>query len=121
MDGNQVAIIDFSDCGWGPHVYDIATALVYYKYPWVWEVEPEFNYPELEAALLAGYATERPLPSNLDQALPVCFAARLLVLVQWIMDVLEDIDATTFTRKSIANSIDHLRRFCSGHADGQTP
>jgi len=121
VDGNQLAIIDFSDCGWGPHAYDIASALVYYKYPWVWDKEPSFDYPELEAALLAGYGTERRIPENLGQALPICFAARLLVLVQWILDVLEDVDATTFTRKSVANSIGHLRQFCrdnGGHDPG---
>lgn len=120
IDGDQVAIIDFSDCGWGPYAYDIASALVYYKFPWVWDEEPQFNYAELEAALLVGYASERSIPENLEQALPICFAARLLVLIQWIMDVLGDIDATTFTRKSIANSIEHLRQFCTDKADGQS-
>lgn len=112
VDGEQLAIIDFSDCGWAPYAYDIASALVYYKFPWVWDDEPCLNYQGLEAALLAGYASERPIPQNLAQALPVCFAARLLVLVQWILDELEDVDATSFTRKSVANSIDHLRQFC---------
>jgi len=120
VDGDQVAIIDFSDCGWGPYAYDIASALVYYKYPWVWDEEPQFNYDELERALLAGYALERKIPENLEQALPVCFAARLLVLVQWILDVLGDIDATDYTRKSIANSLDFLRRFCRENADVQS-
>lgn len=119
VDGDQVAIIDFSDCGWGPYAYDIASALVYYKFPWVWEEEPQFNYHEVEAALLAGYASKRPIPENLEQTLPICFAARLLVLVQWILDVLEDVDATAFTRKAIANSIEHLRQFCSDNADDQ--
>ena len=26
VDGNQLALIDFSDCGWGPYAYDIASA-----------------------------------------------------------------------------------------------
>jgi len=116
VDGDQVAIIDFSDCGWGPYAYDIASVLVYFKFPWVWDEEPHFNYQDLETALLEGYASERPIPENLKQAHPICFAARLLVLVQWILDVLEDVDATAFTRKSIANSIEHLRRFCVDNA-----
>jgi Ser/Thr protein kinase RdoA (MazF antagonist) len=119
VDGDQLAIIDFSDCGWGPYAYDIASALVYYKFPWVWDEEPCFDYQELEAALLVGYASERPIPENLGQALPICFAARLLVLVQWILDVLDDVDATSFTRKSIANSIVHLRQFCRDNAEHQ--
>jgi Ser/Thr protein kinase RdoA (MazF antagonist) len=118
IDGDHVAILDFSDCGFGPYAYDIASALVYYKYPWVWEKEPQFNYGKLEEALLEGYASERKVPENLEKALPVCFAARLLVLVQWILDDLEDIDATTWTRKSIVNSIDLLRQFCGENTDG---
>jgi len=114
VDGDQVAIIDFGDCGWGPYAYDIAATLVYYKYPWVWVEEPHFDYDMLEEALLAGYASERKVPVNFEQVLPICFAARMLVLVQYILDVFDDIDATAFTRRSITNSIDWLRQFC-GH------
>lgn len=112
VDGDRVGIIDFSDCGWGPYAYDIASALVYYKYPWVWHEDPQFDYGGLEAALLAGYASERLLPANLEQALPICFAARLLVLVQVILDDFENIDAEAWRRKSIANTIDFLRPIC---------
>lgn len=120
VDGDQLAIIDFSDCGWAPYAYDIASALVYYRFPWSWDEDPGFDYQALEAALLVGYASERPIPENLEQALPICFAARLMVLVQWILDVLEDVDATSFTRKSVTNSIDHLRQFCKDNTDRQS-
>jgi Ser/Thr protein kinase RdoA (MazF antagonist) len=116
VDGDQIAIIDFSDCGWAPFVYDIASALVYYRFPWVWDEEPSFDYEALETALLQGYSSVRPIPENLEMSLPICFAARLLVLVQWILDVLGDTDATPFSRKSIANSIDHLRQFCKDNS-----
>lgn len=120
VDGDQLAIIDFSDCGWAPYAYDIASALVYYRFPWSWDEDPGFDYQALEAALLVGYASERPIPENLEQALPICFAARLMVLVQWILDVLEDVDATSFTRKSVTHSIDHLRQFCKDNTDRQS-
>ena len=114
--GGQVAIIDFSDCGWGLYAYDIASVLVYLKFPWTWDEDPQLDYQELEKALLVGYASERPVPENLEQALPVCFAARLLVLVQWILDELEDVDAAPFTRRSAANSVEHLRQYCVENA-----
>lgn len=120
VDGGRIGIIDFSDCGWGPYAYDIAAALVYYKYPWVWDEEPQFNYDELEDDLLAGYASERKIPDNLAEALPVCFAARLLVLVQFILDSFESVEATAWTRKAIANSIDFLEQFCSEDSYGQS-
>lgn len=116
FDGDEVGVIDFSDCGWAPFEYDIASALVYYKYPWVWDNETNFDYDALETALLDGYASERRLPQELAQLVPVCFAARLLVLVQWILDDLGSIDATPWTRGAVSRSIEHLRQFCSEYA-----
>ncbi len=111
VSGDSVAIFDFSDCGWGPHAYDIATTLVYCRFPWVWDDgAPETDYPDLEAALLEGYASERAVPGNLEEALPICFAARLLVFVQWVVEDLGSIDATSYSRQAVTNSIDFLRQ-----------
>ena len=110
VDGDQVAVIDFCDCGWGPYAYDIASTLVHLRFPWVWDDEvPAHDYQDLEDSLLEGYETVRAVPANLPDALPICFAARLLVFVQWVLDDLGGVDATSYSRQAVANSIDHLR------------
>jgi Ser/Thr protein kinase RdoA (MazF antagonist) len=48
--------IDFDDCGWGLHLYDVAVTLS--------ELEARPRYVELRDALLEAYAQKRPLPVN---------------------------------------------------------
>jgi Ser/Thr protein kinase RdoA (MazF antagonist) len=69
-------IIDFDDCGYSWHTYDIAVALYNYR------DHPQFT--DICDALVAGYRAVRPLREvSLDQ-LPVFFLIRSLVWLGWI-------------------------------------
>ncbi|ADL45393.1 phosphotransferase enzyme family protein [Micromonospora aurantiaca] len=70
-----VGLIDFDDCGWGLHVYDLAVALLW----------PYLNGSGKAArdALLAGYRTVRPLPASAEASLELMVAARSLALVRY--------------------------------------
>ncbi|SPJ30914.1 phosphotransferase enzyme family protein [Falsiruegeria mediterranea] len=79
VDGDHVRFIDFDDAGFGFRLFDVATALI--------KNLDEPDYPDLKAALLAGYRAERPLdPSLLD----LFMALRAATYVGWIISRLDE-------------------------------
>ena len=54
VDGPRVHFIDFDDAGFGYRLFDIATTL--------YKAVDEPDFPDLQAALLSGYATNRAVP-----------------------------------------------------------
>ena len=109
--GDDVAAIDYSDCGWGTYTYDIATALFYLKYPLVGNHDHRRNYERFEDAFLSGYADARPVPENFESALPACFAARMLVIAQWILCDADSIDEMPWGPSCVAAAVAHLRDY----------
>lgn len=79
LEGARLHLIDFDDGGYGFRLFDLATALVKNR------EEPE--YPEMEAALIAGYRAVRPLDTG---ALPLFLAIRAASYVGWIVPRLDE-------------------------------
>jgi Ser/Thr protein kinase RdoA (MazF antagonist) len=75
--GEEVRAIDFDDCGWGYYAYDMA---VTFSYREAWA-----TFPALQDAFLTGYQRVRPLPKRYVECLDVFLAARILVMVPWIL------------------------------------
>jgi Ser/Thr protein kinase RdoA (MazF antagonist) len=75
--GEEVRAIDFDDCGWGYYTYDMAVTLSYLK--------DRGTFPALQDAFLTGYQRVRPLPRRSVECLDVFLAARILVMVPWIL------------------------------------
>ena len=76
VDGAGIQIIDFDDCGYSWHLYDIAVALYNYR--------GHRQFADICSELLAGYRASRPLrEASLDQ-LSVFFLIRSLVWLGWI-------------------------------------
>ncbi|MFV0278270.1 MAG: phosphotransferase enzyme family protein [Parahaliea sp.] len=75
-DKGVVRVIDFDDGGFGWHLFDFATALFFSL------GEPEFD-PML-AAMMAGYATQRPLPPQFEEKLPLFLLLRGFTYLGWI-------------------------------------
>lgn len=74
-DGDSLRIIDFDDCGFGWHVMDVATALL-----WL------LGQPQYDAALagfVEGYRSVRALPDEHLERLPVFLLARAMTYVGW--------------------------------------
>jgi Ser/Thr protein kinase RdoA (MazF antagonist) len=78
FDGFEVSAIDFDDCGWGHHLYDLAVTLS--------ELRSRPRYDELEDAFLGSYAAERPLPEGYATHLPRLFVLRELQIATWILE-----------------------------------
>jgi Ser/Thr protein kinase RdoA (MazF antagonist) len=76
--GREACAIDFDDCGWGFHLYDLAVTL--------WELERRPRYEELRDALLGAYAERRPLPRDHETHLRALALLRRLQLLLWILE-----------------------------------
>jgi Ser/Thr protein kinase RdoA (MazF antagonist) len=76
--GSEARAIDFDDCGWGHHLYDLAVTLS--------KLRSRPRYDELQDAFLAAYAAERPLPEGFAIQLQNLFVLRELQILSWILE-----------------------------------
>jgi Ser/Thr protein kinase RdoA (MazF antagonist) len=81
----EAQAIDFDDCGWGFHLYDLAVTLS--------ELEARPRYEELRDALLDAYAQIRRLPEDHAIHLRALFVLRRMQILMW---VLQSRDHATF-------------------------
>lgn len=73
-----VRAIDFDDCGWGFHLYDLAVTL--------WELEERPGYGDLRDALLEAYAANRALPEDHVIHLQALFVLRRMQMLMWALE-----------------------------------
>lgn len=76
IDGSQVKVIDFDDCGFGWNMYDAATPVSFYEH------EPQT--PELIEAWKRGYRSVSVLPKEGENEIPTFVMLRRLLLMAWI-------------------------------------
>lgn len=77
VDGEQVTLIDFDDCGFGFRIYEFATLMS--------QNEGLENSAELQAAAIAGYRNERALSREAEELLPMFIMLRRLASMGWIV------------------------------------
>lgn len=75
-DQGRLQLIDFDDCGFGWHMFELATALYF--------VVDAPNYRVLRDSLMAGYRTARPLAEEDLAMLPLFLFARGTTYLGWI-------------------------------------
>jgi Ser/Thr protein kinase RdoA (MazF antagonist) len=73
----EAQAIDFDDCGWGFHLYDLAVVL--------YELESRTRYKELRDALLEAYAQIRPLPEDHAIHLRALSVLRGIQILLWVL------------------------------------
>ena len=76
--GDVAAAIDFDDCGWGFHLYDIAVPLS--------ELTERRRFTAMRGAFLEAYALHRPLPGDAERLIDALIAFRGLQLITWILE-----------------------------------
>jgi Ser/Thr protein kinase RdoA (MazF antagonist) len=74
----EARAIDFDDCGWGFHLYDLAVTLS--------ELENRPRYDQLRDALLEAYAHARPLPADHAIHLSALVVLRRMQILLWILE-----------------------------------
>jgi Ser/Thr protein kinase RdoA (MazF antagonist) len=77
-DAGRAGAIDFDDCGWGFHLYDLAVPLS--------ELTARPGYRGMRRALLDAYAARRPLPPDADGHIDAFVVLRGLQLLCWVLE-----------------------------------
>ncbi len=76
IDGDRVRVIDFDDAGFGWHLFELATSLYF--------ISADEGYPTARDALIRGYRSERALPDEQLEWLPLFLAARGTTYLGWV-------------------------------------
>jgi Ser/Thr protein kinase RdoA (MazF antagonist) len=74
----RAGAIDFDDCGWGFHLYDLAVML--------WDLEEHPRFGQLRDALLAEYSGSRPLTPGHEAHLDALIILRRLQILMWVLE-----------------------------------
>jgi len=70
-------VIDFDDCGFGWHVYDMAVAL--------YQLEGSRRFEALQAAFVRGYRSRRALSDATVALIPMFLLVRGLAVIGWLL------------------------------------
>ncbi len=75
IEGDRMGLIDFDDCAFGWHLYDLASALIEYG--------DARDFSVLRAALLDGYREQREFSRHDERLLPWFLLLRGMALIGW--------------------------------------
>lgn len=100
LDGPLIRMLDFDDGGFGFRLFDVATVLL--------KNLAEPHYADLEAALLEGYASLRPLD---DRRLGLFMALRAVTYVGWIVPRMDEDGAPARNGRFVAQA----RQLCADY------
>jgi Ser/Thr protein kinase RdoA (MazF antagonist) len=76
IDGHRIQVIDFDDAGFGWHLFELATSMYF--------ISGDGIYPTAREALIRGYRSERELPDEALEWLPLFLAARGTTYLGWV-------------------------------------
>ncbi|WP_319449888.1 MULTISPECIES: phosphotransferase enzyme family protein [unclassified Mycobacterium] len=97
VEGDNITVIDFDDCGFGWYFYDFGTAVSFF--------EDDPAVPEWQDAWAAGYRTRRRLPARDEAMLPSFVLLRRLLLLAWM-------GSHSHSKESQAMSITYTKGSC---------
>lgn len=106
--GQEIAVIDFDDCGYGWHLYDFASAITF--------IEHEPYVPELITSWVKGYRNVQELSQEAIDELPTFIMLRRLCILGWIASH-TDSDAVTsgelkdYPSQTVKLALDYLKKF----------
>jgi Ser/Thr protein kinase RdoA (MazF antagonist) len=107
MDETTINVIDFDDCGFGWHLYDLSAALTF--------IEDRADIPALEQAWLGGYRTVAPLYQDQLEELPTFHLLRRILIVAWIASHIQSRTAqaqgSAYSAATCAQAYAYLKRF----------
>lgn len=76
VDAGGPRVIDFDDCGYGWHSFDLVTSLFFLR--------GEAHFELAQEALVRGYRQQRPLAEERLEQLPAMFMARAVTYLGWM-------------------------------------
>jgi Ser/Thr protein kinase RdoA (MazF antagonist) len=115
LDGSQVKVLDFDDCGFGWYMYDAATSVSFHEHL------PEV--PGLIELWLEGYRTVRDVGKAEEEEIPTFVMLRRLLLVAWLGSRSESDPARSlgaaYTEQTVGLCSAYLKRGAAGFAVAQ--
>ena len=102
VDGDRLQLIDFDDAGFGFRLFDLATTLI--------KNRPEPDYPDLKAALIDGYRSQRPIDTD---ALDLFLLLRALTYMGWIIPRMDEDGSAQRNRRFISVALQLSEAFLS--------
>ncbi len=75
-DGEDVRLIDFDDAGFGWHLFELVTSVYF--------IMGEDYFESAQSALIEGYRSQRALPEEQLELLPLFFLARATTYLGWV-------------------------------------
>ena len=108
VDGEQTAIIDFDDCGYGWFMFDLASALSF--------LEQRPDVEDLIESWKQGYRKVSDVPAVIEAEIPTLIMLRRLQLIGWVgyqqqhLEFARDI-GNQFTQDTCRLAEDYLKRF----------
>lgn len=104
--GDELALIDFDDAGYGWHMFELATALYFHV--------GEDHYEDMKAGIFAGYRELRRLDADQERRLPLFLFLRSLTYLGWVQTRSETRTAQELTPMLIARACDVARAYLAG-------
>jgi len=108
VNGAQMSIIDFDDCGYGWFLYELAAAVSF--------IEDHADFDQLLSRWIEGYQTVSEIDQEILDALPTLLLLRRFSLIAWLgyqqdhLEFAREI-GPSFTRDAHAQAIDYLERW----------
>jgi Ser/Thr protein kinase RdoA (MazF antagonist) len=103
-----LAVIDFDDCGFGFHAYDLAIPLMTMEF-WLRSGRKR-EFPKFRETLIEGYATEMNWDEHDQELLPYLTAARRLVMLGWILSRSDHPKLRRLLQKSVVKTVRNLQK-----------
>ncbi|MGE0527477.1 MAG: phosphotransferase enzyme family protein [Bdellovibrionales bacterium] len=106
---HNIGVIDFDDCGFGFHCYDLAVPLIALEYI-LKAKRQSHRLPEYREALLSGYASYMPWDRHNEEILPYLLMARKLTMLGWIHSRSDNPRLKKRLKKAVRACVRHLRK-----------
>ena len=108
LHNGQLGVIDFADCRFSSHFYDMAVPLTDFTEYW----QPAGQtYERLRAAFYAGYSSVRPLGQRYEAAVATFVVARAFDVVEWIHLDWPSLTYFSFGPALLAQSLQRIRDY----------
>jgi Ser/Thr protein kinase RdoA (MazF antagonist) len=101
------AVIDFDDCGFGFHAYDLAVPLN--SIANMLGRQRKRELPEYREALIDGYSTEARWDANDEAILPHLISARKLAMLGWLHSRSDNPGLRKHFKGALSQTVQHLK------------
>lgn len=105
---NGLGLIDFDDCGYGFHVYDLAVNL--FSVEGVLGKKHAYRLPALTQALIEGYKTGAPWDKYDEALLPQLISARRILMLGWLNSRTDNPRLRKFLKKAVRKQATYFRK-----------